>query len=1478
MKTSSTTLPLGLRLSVVQTLLIVVVIACFLGFMTNEIVRRFETHAEEELAQQGGLLVNSLVSYHNSLAGDVTRLATTFRSSLPLPYSRILTQTVTAGQYRVPVLKSGSNRLNLNFQLLEKFAATTKTDCTLFVRSGDNFITIASSLNDGTGSRTVGSLLDQGDARQNLLMGKAFTGKTTLSGREYMTAYLPLIDSSGGVIGASSVSLDFTENLNDLKERIRNTRVSPAGYIYVLNAQQGSEAGTLIIHPAKEGRNIVNSKERDGREFIKEILDKKNGTIRYHWLNSELGEKHPTQRLVAYRYFKEWQWVICVGASFDEYLAEARSIRNSVALAALLLVSVMVLTIIFSVRHWITRPLAAFTAQLDRLAHDDFSKGQRLTTRNNDELAFLARSFNSLLDIVQERGAKLLSREAQILHINETLEEQIVERTEELMNSELRFRSFVENANDILFTLSPEGIIVYVTPLWTQVVGHDLNDVIGKSFFSFLHPDDVPGFATFIQMIFTYKLKQGGAEYRLACTDGSYKWYTANGSPALDPITGTDVLFGIGRDITERKMLDATLRASKELYQSMIDAFDGLMYVTSPEYRLEFMNNRLVEKIGRDASGEFCYGALYGLKVPCSWCVMKEVLTSGIPVCREIEKVLENSWDEAHCSPLNHAQGSASLQTIITDITARKQIEIQLLEAKQFSDQVICSAQEGVIVYDRDLLYRAWNPFMERFTGMTSDEVIGKHPAERFPFLRDNGMLERLATMLTDGVSTTLDFPYTVPQRNISGWASDLSAPLRNSDGQIVGIIATVRDISHRKKLEEELNQKNVQFSLSAGLAKIVSWMFDTERNGFIFSDQYYELLATTAEREGGYFVPTETFIRDFTHPEDASLLGQQIAAIFAEGSDVHFIEIDHRLMGRDGATHYVMTRITIERNESGAITSLYGINQDITDRKMIEQKLYQAMEDAKEASRAKSQFLANMSHEIRTPLNAIIGFSGLILNTGWLPTYQEYIRKIHSAGELLLTTVNDILDSSKIEAGKLTFEEITFSPTALIASVAELLQDKAREKELLLNVELSPGIAPHVTGDPHRLTQILLNLLNNAIKFTDDGEITVACALLQEVNGRQQLRFSITDSGIGLSPDQIARLFAPFTQADTSTTRRYGGTGLGLSISKQLVNLMKGDMWVESHPREGSTFHFTAWFPIGNASDASPPFSPLPPVLVNSTPLDLSQYRILLAEDNETNQELALELLRDTGVKLVIVDNGAKAVQLVINGNGIFDLILMDIQMPIMDGYEATRLIRKDGRFNELPIIAMTAHAMLEERQKLLEAGMNAHIAKPVNVKTMLETIGSFLGKTDTPPAGTGDTPVSTAITPEDAVHVDRLDVVSALERLDGNRKMYHWLVRSFIKKKESALTELEEAIRGIDTTVAIRAAHTMKSSAATIGADRLAQQARVLEQALIATRPPQVVWEEYQQLITEMTQVITLLQSEILLPQEPPPLQKGD
>ena len=415
-------------------------------------------------------------------------------------------------------------------------------------------------------------------------------------------------------------------------------------------------------------------------------------------------------------------------------------------------------------------------------------------------------------------------------------------------------------------------------------------------------------------------------------------------------------------------------------------------------------------------------------------------------------------------------------------------------------------------------------------------------------------------------------------------------------------------------------------------------------------------------------------------------------------------------------------------RSEQGSITNFVAVKEDITEQKRIAGELLAAQEAALSANRAKSEFLANMSHEIRTPLSAIIGFSDLTLRTSLQPRQQDYLQKIQTAGDLLLSIINDILDFSKIEAGQLEMEQIPFRLDTVLTNMVDIVQQKLVQKGLELQVTTAPEVNFGLVGDQHRLSQIIVNLLSNAVKFTERGGVALGIALQKKLLGRAKLLFSVRDTGIGISNEQARKLFQPFTQADGSTTRRFGGTGLGLSISKQLVQMMGGEIWCESEAGRGSTFCFTAWFGIGEPIDAGTPAGFDTLSRDREAGPDFSGTRVLLVEDNLVNMELANEILYGTGTEVDQALNGQQAVDRVTGGAASYDLVLMDLQMPVMDGYQATRAIRADGRFGELPIIAMTAHAMKEVEQATREAGMSAIVTKPINSRTLLRVMQSFL------------------------------------------------------------------------------------------------------------------------------------------------------
>jgi signal transduction histidine kinase/DNA-binding response OmpR family regulator/HAMP domain-containing protein len=619
-------------------------------------------------------------------------------------------------------------------------------------------------------------------------------------------------------------------------------------------------------------------------------------------------------------------------------------------------------------------------------------------------------------------------------------------------------------------------------------------------------------------------------------------------------------------------------------------------------------------------------------------------------------------------------------------------------------------------------------------------------------------------------------------------------------------------------------------------------------------------------------------------------------------------------------------------------------------------EELVTARQKAEEATEMKSMFLANMTHEIRTPMNAIIGLSHLALKTQMSPKQRDYVSKIHNAGTSLLAVINDILDFSKIEAGRLDIESTDFTLDDVISSVTTLTAQQAHDKGLEFLVHAAPGIPEHLLGDPVRLGQILTNCIGNAVKFTERGEIRVDIHAVERTGQKVQLKCSVRDTGIGMTREQSAKLFQPFTQADMSTTRKHGGTGLGLTICRRLVEMMGGRIWLESEPGVGTTFHFTVWLEVGEAKgtrkvvpekltrlralvvddnaaareilreslntianrvdlaesgkdaisairghDSRDPYdivfmdwrmpgmdglqasrhiksdetlthqpaivivtafgredireeaerlqldgflikpvtrSTIVDTLVNvfaepgeqtgsSPPHEqqrpLAGARILLAEDNEINQQIAVELLEGAGAKVTVAGTGREAVEVLSTGPQPvpFDLVLMDLQMPEMDGYQATAKLRSDSRFATLPILAMTAHATVEERQRCLDAGMNEHVAKPIDPATLFETVGRFYKPRQ-------------HAAPEGLHQIADLDIDAALSRVGGNRKLYLKLLRQFAEHQSAVIARISEAQAAGDIQTAERLAHTLKGVAGNIGATQVQSAAGALERCL--------------------------------------------
>ncbi|WP_210517396.1 PAS domain S-box protein [Hymenobacter terricola] len=617
--------------------------------------------------------------------------------------------------------------------------------------------------------------------------------------------------------------------------------------------------------------------------------------------------------------------------------------------------------------------------------------------------------------------------------------------------------------------------------------------------------------------------------------------------------------------------------------------------------------------------------------------------------------------------------------------------------------------------------------------------------------------------------------------------------PVRNADADI-GFLWTFEDITESYNAERSLRMREEKYRTIIDNMQLGLVEMDLEKRVLYANPNFCRTIGYTRDELLGRPLPARLLA-----PGNRSHLHEHIAL------RPHGVSSSYELpiVTKDGETKWLFNSASPLYDQHRVVTGSIGIILDITHQKELEQNLREAKQQAELSTRAKELFLANMSHEIRTPMNAILGMSQLLAKTPLATRQSNYLHAITTSAQNLLVIINDILDLSKLDAGRMSIEQVGFNVPRLCAQVEKTLLYKAEEKGLGLLIRVSPRVPDVVLGDPHRITQILLNLAGNAVKFTPKGEVAIECDVVCFHAGAVELAFVVRDTGIGIDAAYLKQIFTEFSQEDASITREFGGTGLGLSICRRLARLMGSEIVIESEKNEGTTIQFSLSLPIGTVDDL-----PQRRPATRPNARELRGKRVLLVEDNEYNMLLAKTCLLNAHLDVTEAENGAAAIECVRNQS--FDLILMDMQMPVMDGFEATRYLRQQLRVTT-PIIALTASAISGEKEKCLAAGMDDYLTKPFYEDELLQLLGDWLLRPLHKAEAAGGSPVL-PLSAGPAPPLYNIDVLLRMGR--GNQQFVITMLQTFIASTRTALRDLHSALAVGSLTGLQAAAHQLRPS----------------------------------------------------------------
>lgn len=887
--------------------------------------------------------------------------------------------------------------------------------------------------------------------------------------------------------------------------------------------------------------------------------------------------------------------------------------------------------------------------------------------------------------------------------------------------SEERFRTYVENASDIIYSLSLDRRIEYVSPNWKNMLGHDPDTIIGKYIQEMVHPDDAESCDAVLARLAATGQPGTGHEYRVRRLNGLWRWHRSHANLLKNKQGRVIGFIGIARDITEQRETLEALRHSEERFRNYVESAHDLIFcITRDNGQLEYVSPNSELLLGHkpgDVLGMNFVRFLHPEDVATCEDALREMLLTGEARSGVEYRVRHKDgswrWQLTNASPIKDRQGRVSGYVgIARDITEQRLDAERLSESERHLRIIFENSPLGMIRFDHQGVIVDCNNKFAELMGSSRERLIGFNTAER-----SNPAMRRTLRLALDGQVAVYEDEYLSVTGGKKSYLRVIFNPI-HPESPPTGVIATLEEVTERKLAEQALLESEKRLrSILENVSNIAIQGYDHERRVIYWNDASAELYGYSREEVLG------SQLEDLIIPEAMRpAVVADIQAWIRDGVPIPAGEL--LLRHKDGSEIPVFSSHVLHRNSLGEL-EMYCIDVDLSTVKAMQKELIMAKERAEAASMAKTEFLANMSHELRTPLNGIIGMLQLIRATSLNDEQIAYADVATQSGKRLTGLLGDILDLSRIEAGRMPINEADFSLREVVSGVVDLFAPTARQGNIVLSFLIDKNAPDLLKGDEQRLRQILANLVGNAVKFTMEGRVRIEVSRLPSPTSEPRLLFQVSDTGIGIADEVLHAMFEPFTQGrgeGGAYSRRFQGAGLGLTITRRLVDMLGGGMSVDSTLGRGASFYVSLPFRAGEAM-------PIKQTLRQATSNLGVSGRVLMVEDDAVNRMATRRILEKCGLKVEEAETAEQALELFQHQD--YDLVLMDIQLPGMDGVQATRIIRGEPQFkskSKTPIIAVTAYAMSGDRETFLQAGMDAYLAKPLEAGDLLDTIRNFL------------------------------------------------------------------------------------------------------------------------------------------------------